>query len=437
MNLRLVVFIIGLFFVLILAGCGGKLNQEKLTNTSPMDSIMKNISLNPETYFKTFKTQSLLLLVKDAQGNPIENAYVLVHEQGATDILFKSLTDLSGEVSGNLMVLSGNNPLVAEVDADGYEVVTEIISTDVSQNIITMNPVLTLSAISAASEGKNQDTDHDGVADKHDDSPHDSAVAFHVRFPAFFLAYEDLYPGTSDWDVNDLVVKMELTAKSDKHYKLKKIEGRATLMARGADAAFKSDFHLNLGFGHMAVPGVASVNIYNPSNVNVSKNMITFNDRSLDMALFVNTGGLFSTENVSLINTLSDTPYYKGSHADFTIVFDKPFKMNVESKCFPPFDPYILVNNPSTKRRYDIHLPFRDSIDGSLNPTVYPYNIFIDDNKFPYCMIVPETYAWPLERIRISSAYPDFILWVQSGFKGHPRWFNKPDTGKVYTKHLP
>lgn len=432
---RVVLAGLGVLLTTTLAGCGGQLTQTVQPTSQPVDSILKNMTVSPQTYFKTTHQVAFYLPLKDSANNPVADAYVVVYEENNADMpLFKGMTDSNGEVSGNMLLLTGTHTLVVEVDATGYNKISTKVTVQSTQDSLRITS-LSVPSLKTSAVARPTDTDADGVPDSYDDYPTDPTLAFRINFPNFFMAYEDMYPEASpDWDVNDLVVKMIASAAMDKNNKVKKLFGSAELMARGADATYSSSFHLNLVLP-FAKKGTATQALLNPNGVTVNTATVPFNDSMLDLTIFSNTGSLFATTNAYLIDTQLNKPYYKGSKTVFNIVFDTA-SFKLQDKTFPPFDPYLMVQNPKMGKTYDIHLPFSDPIPGSQDPVDYPYANFIDDNNFPYAMILPTNFAWPQETVKISTAYPDFINWISSGFADFTTWYNSPDTNKVYTKHL-
>lgn len=429
-----VITLIILTCLIALVGCGGQITTSTQDN-SPVDSLLKNIAVSPQTFFKTTHQVSFYVPLVDSNHQALPNAYVVAYDQSQPELaLFKGMSNENGVVSGSILLLTGPHTLVVDVDAPGYNKITTKISINSEQtslNITSINfPSLKASAIVPLA-----DLDGDGVPNQYDDYPTNPTLAFNINFPSYDLLYEDMYPqASSDWDVNDLVVKMVITAATNKATQVKKLFGSAELMARGADGAYVSDFHLNLTLPS-ALKGSATQSLLNPYGVTVNTLTTVFDNSILDLKLFTHTGTLFATTNASLIDTQMNKPYYKGSKAIFTITFDSA-SFKLQDKTFPPFDPYLMVQNPKLGKTFDIHLPFNDAIAGSQNPGDYPYAHFIDDNNFPYVMMLPTNFAWPLETVRVSTAYPDFIKWVSSAFSDFTTWYLTPDTSKVYTQHL-
>ena len=75
-----------------------------------------------------------------------------------------------------------------------------------------------------------------------------------------------------------------------------------------------------------------------------------------------------------------------------------------------PYDPYIKCNGNDQNQ---VHLSFVK--------TRFKFKV-VDEDNFPWAVLVPADWAWPLEQVSILTAYTEFKPWYESrgvvGFRG-------------------
>ena len=168
-----------------------------------------------------------------------------------------SYSVLTGGMSGNLVNGLGNND-----PFDGFKIdnvsgigggttgsfsVTYTLSNLQDQDILAKSgqtyaiASFTVADFQAVMTGNNTgcvvDTDGDGVPDDVDDFPNDGDRAFVNYYPAAgkgTLAYEDLWPGMGDFDMNDMVLNYRFKTITNSDNKVVEMEAEFTLLAFGA-----------------------------------------------------------------------------------------------------------------------------------------------------------------------------------------------------------
>ena len=115
-----------------------------------------------------------------------------------------------------------------------------------------------------------------------------------------------------------------------------------------------------------------------------------------------------------------------------------------------PYDPFIFAT-PNTYhgeglpfqpgRTLEIHLPgqapteqfdtslYGIGVDASLNGS---NNYFKTATYLPWALLIVEDWEWPLERVDIVEAYPEFQDWAESGGTTNQNWHQSPATDKTY-----
>ncbi|HAR63795.1 MAG: hypothetical protein DKM50_08720 [Candidatus Margulisiibacteriota bacterium] len=433
-----------------LSGCSillDKLTEVKETDPQQASQAfvgaLKNITPEKDTYFKTMTDIYITVTVLDQSNNPLPDALVTITDKEAYNITFiKDVTDENGAVSGFVTIRSGYPAIAIKAQSvDGLAALQDIV---VSENTSTYNiqlkvsPVINSSAFRPLVEYP--DSDNDGVPDAWDEYPFDPSRSFlQTTIYPHIISFEDLYPSSGDRDTNDLAAYIDINTKTAKKGYLKSISGTVKLKARGAKETYLSDFGIRFllnnniaNAGNAASLGSARIEEYTSRNVLIRTQSVTImNNSDLILPLFSNTGNKFGTDH-GLINTFMNKPFNPGGQVLFSVTFEDP--MNLKTSLYEMYDPYLKITN-FQGTIYDIHRPFFNPLPNSADPTTGQASKFIDDNNFPFCVMIPmSTWFWPLETVDISLSYPDIFNWVNSNFKNSQQWYTDPDINLVYTK---
>ncbi|MCC4222824.1 LruC domain-containing protein [Vibrio campbellii] len=260
------------------------------------------------------------------------------------------------------------------------------------------------------------------------------------------VAFEDNWPYTADYDMNDVVVDLQITETTlAGHVEIISISGK--LVAYGA--SYQNGFAIRL-------PGVARSSIETALTTlkfdgveQASSGLESISDEAIfiigeDMSVHASPSGgctYFRTESgcdtgASLLNFSLDIYFTEGS--------DRSAIANM------PYDPFIFAT-PNTYhgeglpfqpgRTLEIHLPgqapteqfdtslYGIGVDASLNGS---NNYFKTATYLPWALLIVEDWEWPLERVDIVEAYPEFQDWAESGGTTNQNWHQSPATDKTY-----
>lgn len=246
------------------------------------------------------------------------------------------------------------------------------------------------------------------------------------------VGYEDLYPKQGDYDFNDLVVAYSYALGVNSSNNVERISGQAYILGRGS--SYTHDWTLTLNLSQFA----ASIGSSSCETVGYKAYA---NGTTTSKEPTVDTGGCSITVNNSAgsyyLNwkAFSDTvqlfpatlapnrpvaakpintdnyfvPGVKEPKATFSITFSTP----VPLAKFGKEDPWIKITR-SDNTTVNVHLSDRDS------------------NNFPFAMLMPTTWKWPIESPnitggnKIGQAYPDFLEFVNSSGAQKPQWHTNP-----------
>lgn len=292
------------------------------------------------------------------------------------------------------------------------------------------------------------DSDGDGVPDDFDDFPMDELRAFDNYFPAAgygSLAYEDLWPGTGDYDFNDVVVDYRFEMVTNASNKVVEVFGSFVLKASGAS--------LRNGFG-FNLPAASTNLINNLNEVQVSGHHVTESFVSLLENGFE--AGQ-SKPTIIVFDDFYNVMEHPGSGLGINTEPDKPFvefdTLNVLIKPneaifglsdfqFENWNPFIIVNND---RGREIHLADHaptdlvdvsvfGSYEDSTDPSTGRY--YKTSNNLPWAIHIIQEFVWPQEKISIVEAYHHFFEWANSSGTEFDDWYENHngyrDDDKLY-----
>ncbi|BBB25772.1 LruC domain-containing protein [Amphritea japonica] len=242
------------------------------------------------------------------------------------------------------------------------------------------------------------------------------------------LAFEDLYPNPGDADYNDMVLQFRVQENYNAQQQLETIHLDFIPLARGA--GYNHRLYLSLD-GTLdsrnatyestpALVGDASVKVtYN--NLDSGASQTSYFDQSDDVLVFHNTrSSLSGFANVYANGDLTAPRVMTSIDISLTNPELNPASQALAGGEFN-YRPFLYVMNT----RQDIDLS-----------EVNPYNGMIDQNGYPFGLMVPVDWRWPLEGVSIDVAYPYFSEY-RSWLAGETdnisdqamKWFNYPSSG--------
>lgn len=286
------------------------------------------------------------------------------------------------------------------------------------------------------------DCDNDGVPDSFDDYPCDDTKAYDRYFPSKTeygtIAFEDLWPSTGDYDMNDLVVRWRFHAVVDPDNKVLELNAKVFTDAKGA--ALPGGFGVEFPFAASKVDAVTGSQITGGRatlaasglEAGHTKAVMIFFDKAVDQ-LSQPGGSFYNTRRFAPLAT-PDTIVTK-----MTFVNPLPFK----DLGTYPFNPFLFTST----RSVEVHLPnrantalanvalFGTSRDNSI-PTSGRY--YKTTGNLPWAIHFPVKFDYPAEKIDIVTAYTKYAAWVQTNGLLNNDWYeNKPgyrNDVKLYTR---
>ena len=292
----------------------------------------------------------------------------------------------------------------------------------------TSNPVTAISTADVQPVDQPGDADKDGITDKFDMYPKDPQRAFDNYYPSATtfgtLAFEDLWPSTGDYDMNDLVVGYRYKYVTNAQGNAVEMFGNYYVKAAGA--TFADGFGVQLPFSASLVKSVTGQKLSSgyikqaSSGLEASQNkavIIPFDDYS---SLVTKPGGF-------LVNTQSSASVVTSDTAKVYLSFTSP--ISVATLGAAPFNPFLI----SDKRRgYEVHLPGSlptDLANTKLFSTAQDYThplnnyYYKSKNAWPWALSFAESFDYSSEGSAINKSYLHFLDWAQSGGMAYKDWY--------------
>jgi LruC domain-containing protein len=297
-----------------------------------------------------------------------------------------------------------------------------------------------------------QDKDNDGVADAQDNYPDDPNRAYNMYYPSLnkygTLAFEDSWPFTTDYDMNDVVINYRFNTVTNAKNNVVEIIG--TLVTRASGATYKNAFGFQLdGISPDKIVSVAGNNINPGSIFNFGSNGLETGQTFANCIVFDNFYKLMTHPGSGTgINTTKTAPFVPYDTLTVKLVFiDKGQPapggvVSINELTSNIINFYIVANQ---HRDLEIHLPDRKpsslantSLFGTGLDDTQPASgkYYKTSNNLPWGINIVQGFEYPIEKSPINEAYLHFIDWAVSSGSSYPDWYlDKPeyrDPSKIY-----
>ncbi len=277
------------------------------------------------------------------------------------------------------------------------------------------------------------DADNDGVSDVYDQFPNDAGRAYINWYPSAYVAgtvaYEDTWPNTGDYDMNDLVVgykyKMINNAANNT------VEMYAQYALRAAGATIKNGFGVQFPFASSVVSSVTGAELNNAYPISLNSNGTEAGQTNAVIIPFNDFFYLMQPPGGGIINTQPGVNTIKPDTVNIKISFTSP--LSATALGLAPFNQFLVATED---RGREVHLPgekptsrantklFNTQKDNTI-PIQNRYYKTI--TNLPFGIGLPEGFDYPIESKPINNVYYHFAEWAQSGGSSYPDWYtNKP-----------
>ena len=255
------------------------------------------------------------------------------------------------------------------------------------------------------------------------------------------LAFEDIWPGGGDYDMNDIVLTIQKRKiYTNKENKVTKFELSIDLSAAGATKSIGAAIMLdNVPANAITQPVEFSDNTL-AKNFNLNNNNIENGQDYTVIPLFDDAHKVLGRDRYEQINTVSDyAGNTKPKNISFSITFNNP-TISADAFNVNKLNVFIIVDGNRNPRK-EIHvagyqptkLANTDLFGGNNDNSHHASKkYYISKENLAWGIMVPSNFKWPLEYVNIKTAYSQFSDWVTSGGTENEKWWNDFDVNKVF-----
>lgn len=308
---------------------------------------------------------------------------------------------------------------------------------------ITSNPVDGISTDGVPQIDINVDTDNDGVYDDQDEYPTDPSKAYTTYYPSrdgwSTLAFEDNWPKTGDYDLNDLVVNSRYTLVSNAANQV--VELKATYDVAAAGAANKNGFGVEFPFAPAMVSEVTGQKIAKSYIQLASNGLEAGQSKAVIIPFDSHDNVLKNPDGTPQVNTIPGVPFVAAEPIEITMKFVSPVE-NSTIGTLASFNPFLISNGI---RGYEIHLPGYTptshgdrSIFGTEADNTSPASnrYYLARDNSPWALQFTEQFKYPIEFKNINSAYLHFGEWAASSGISFADWYSNTASGYRNTANI-
>jgi len=300
---------------------------------------------------------------------------------------------------------------------------------------VTANPIQGIQSTNIPLPNYTQtDTDGDGISNTFDDYPTDPTKAFNNFYPAEgstgTLAFEDLWPGQGDYDMNDLVLGYSFNQITNGQNKVVQI--KATIILKAMGAGYHNGFGIQLPISSSLVSSVTGTDIEesyivqssNGTEAGQSKATIIVFDNGFNLLPFPGGSGVG-------VNTTPGAPYVAPDTLHVVINLTTPTSLAIVGT--PPYNPFLIVNMERGKEIHMINNPPTDLANltyfgtHSDDSQVGSGRYYVTKNNLPWVLDISDNFYYPIEKSEITQGYLKFVPWVEADGQTYYDWFkSKP-----------
>lgn len=293
----------------------------------------------------------------------------------------------------------------------------------------TANPENGIETANIAPIDRPGDKDGDGVGDVYDKFPNDPLRAYINTYPSpgsyASIAFEDTWPNTGDYDMNDLVIEYQYSSIVNAQNKT--IEMYANYVCKASGAGFKNGFGVQFPFAPAKVASATGTRVTNNNTVTLNLNGCETGQSKAVIIPFDDIYALMPTTGNNFINTQPGVPFNKPDTVKMKLTFTSP--MTAIQLGAAPFNQFIILNKIRGK---EAHLPGEIPTDKASTSI---FNTFQDNTipsqlkyyktkkNLPFAISIPQKFDYPFEGKMMTTVYLKFAAWAESGGGKFADWY--------------
>ena len=282
---------------------------------------------------------------------------------------------------------------------------------------------------------ESNDSDADGVDDTSDEFPNDYDRASSSFYPSsngwITLAYEDNWPSTGDYDMNDLVIRERFQTIYNADSAISGFKITGYIDARGA--SHHNGFALRLLNFSASNFKQASLEINSElfdKTPEQNQSDLVFQFWS-DSHTFTDTGESGQCQH---FNTVKNCTQFDSIPFELDVKFETP----ITSLSHSALDFFIFRKNYRGREIHFADYPPTDLFDASQfgrkddTSDAISGRYFRNATNLPWALKIPQQWRHPREYIDVVWAYPGYETWVESSGEQSSNWFNTSDRQHHY-----
>jgi len=282
---------------------------------------------------------------------------------------------------------------------------------------------------------ESNDSDADGVDDTSDEFPNDYDRASSSFYPSsngwITLAYEDNWPSTGDYDMNDLVIRERFQTIYNADSAISGFKITGYIDARGA--SHHNGFALRLLNFSASNFKQASLEINSElfdKTPEQNQSDLVFQFWS-DSHTFTDTGESGQCQH---FNTVKNCTQFDAIPFELDVKFETP----ITSLSHSALDFFIFRKNYRGREIHFADYPPTDLFDASQfgrkddTSDAISGRYFRNATNLPWALKIPQQWRHPREYIDVVWAYPGYETWVESSGEQSSNWFNTSDRQHHY-----
>lgn len=309
---------------------------------------------------------------------------------------------------------------------------------------VTSNPVTAISTQGVNPVDQPGDSDGDGVSDVYDRFPNNPALAYLNVFPAAntfgTLAYEDLWPGEGDYDMNDLVLDYQYRVYGNAQNQAVYMDADFAIRAIGG--TIRSGFAFQMPLAASQISGVSGQRM-NQNYFSLAGNGTENGVSQAVIPVFDNAHAISPLPAPYFLNTERAVAFRTPDTVGIRVNFTGGVSMTAVGT--GPFNPFIVPNRSENgsinwSRDREIHLPgyaatskANTALFGTSGDDTRPAagKWYKTHRNLPFALHMVEKYEYSLERKSVLEAYPRFGEWSQSGGVNAKDWYSPASVNRV------
>ncbi|WP_158561288.1 LruC domain-containing protein [Emticicia sp. C21] len=255
-------------------------------------------------------------------------------------------------------------------------------------------------------------------------TPTDQTVS-EINLGTFSYAFEDNWPELGDYDMNDVVVDMNIVKYQNTSNKTTKVILKGSLISVGASKRNSIAVQLD------GIP-TGSVKSVTYSRINLVGNNLKLGSNGVESG---QTNAVVTiVDDAHKAFGVSDTPFIStqngGSHKPVDVVITIEFTTPLDNFTYQTLNMFIINNTENSTGRSEVHMvgyAATDKIDKRLIENMTGSKLSSDPfksvNNEPWALSTPISFSYPLEGKNVKESYTKFESWAVSGGIKDTDWY--------------